>query len=200
MRQFFLGLFLLTSSVNIMAADSAVQVHIETNKGRIVLEVYPDKAPKTVANFLQYIDEAYYSNTIFHRVIKGFMVQGGGFDTNYQRKNTRPSVINEADNGLKNKRGSIAMARTLDPHSATAQFFINVVDNDFLDHKGKNPRGWGYAVFGKVISGMNVVDTIENIPTIPAGPFPKDVPRDPVIIVKVSRAGANAIVPAKPTN
>ncbi|MDH5407747.1 MAG: peptidylprolyl isomerase [Gammaproteobacteria bacterium] len=200
MRQFALGLFLITASFNLWAAGAAVQVHMETNKGRIVLEVYPDKAPKTVANFLQYIDEAFYSNTIFHRVINGFMIQGGGFDTNYHRKSTRPAIINEADNGLKNERGSIAMARTLDPHSATSQFFINVVDNDFLDHKGKNPRGWGYAVFGKVVEGMEIVDMIKAIPTIAAGPFPKDVPRDPVIIIKISRAGAQAISPAKPAN
>jgi len=190
MRHILLGLTLLFTTSSLWALESAVQVQMETNKGTIVLELYPDKAPKTVANFLQYVDEGYYTNTIFHRVINGFMIQGGGFDTNYKKKNTRLPIINEADNGLKNEHGTIAMARTLDPHSATAQFFINVADNDFLDHKAKNPRGWGYAVFGKVVTGIEVIDTIKNIPTIPAGPFPKDVPRDPVIIVRMSRTGA----------
>ncbi|MDH5181792.1 MAG: peptidylprolyl isomerase [Gammaproteobacteria bacterium] len=166
---------------------------METNKGNITLELNPDKAPKTVANFLQYVDEGFYVNTIFHRVVKMNemkVIQGGGFDTNYQYKNTRPPIINEADNGLKNERGTIAMARTLDEHSATSQFYINVMSHSFLDHSAKTPRGWGYAVFGKVVAGMDIVEAIWAIPTIPAGPFPQDVPRDPVIITRVYRAAA----------
>lgn len=194
MRNTLTGLIVLLCSLGFSMPLQAAPVYVlmETNKGNITLELNADKAPKTVANFLQYADEGFYNNTIFHRVINNFMIQGGGFDTNYKRKTTRPSIINEADKGLKNLRGTIAMARTLDEHSATSQFFINVVNNDFLDHRAKNPRGWGYAVFGKVVAGMDVVDTIKAIPTIPAGPFPKDVPRDPVIIIRISRAGAPA--------
>lgn len=195
MQKFLVSLTLLLLSTASWAEANAVRVQMETNKGNIILELNAEKAPKTVANFLQYVDEGFYNNTIFHRVIKGFMIQGGGFDTNYQRKNTRPPVINEADNKLQNNRGTIAMARTLDPHSATSQFFINVLDNEPLNHKAKNPRGWGYAVFGKVVQGMDVVDTIRNIPTIPAGPFPQDVPRDPVIIVRITRAGSPTATP-----
>ena len=182
--------YLLTTLLILISASSWAanpRVILETNKGNIVLELYPDKAPKTVANFLQYVQEGFYTNTIFHRVINGFMIQGGGFTPKYERKNTHAPIINEATNGLKNKRGTIAMARTMDPHSASAQFFINVEHNDFLNHSGKTPRGWGYAVFGKVVQGMDVVNTIKVIPTVPAGPFPKDVPRDPVIIVRATR-------------
>lgn len=191
MKHILLSLCLFLSMTGAWA-NQPVRVLMETNKGNITLELYPDKAPITVANFLQYMDEGFYTNTIFHRVIKGFMIQGGGFDTNYRRKNTRPSIKNEAKDGLKNMRGTIAMARTLDPHSATSQFFINVVENDFLNHRAENPRDWGYASFGKVVSGMEVVDTIRSIPTIPAGPFPKDVPREPVIIIRMSRVGTPA--------
>ena len=162
------------------------KVKIQTNHGDIILELDPEKAPKSVANFLQYVEDDFYTNTIFHRVIDGFMIQGGGFSPHFERKTTRPPIINEADNGLKNTRGTIAMARTSDPHSATAQFFINVVDNSFLDHKDKTPRGWGYAVFGHVIQGMDVVDAIRAIPTGSGGPFPRDVPKSPVIILGVS--------------
>jgi len=186
MRYLLTTLLLLISTAGWAAADSP-RVILETNKGNIVLELYPDKAPKTVANFLQYVQEGFYANTIFHRVINGFMIQGGGFTPKYERKNTHPPVINEADNGLKNNKGSIAMARTLDPHSASAQFFINVANNDFLNFKSKSPNGWGYAVFGKVVQGMDVVDAIKAIPTVPAGPFPRDVPRDTVIIVRATR-------------
>jgi cyclophilin family peptidyl-prolyl cis-trans isomerase len=163
-----------------------VQVNMETSQGDIVLELYPDKAPKTVANFLQYVEDGFYSNTIFHRVIDNFMIQGGGFDNNYMRKQTRAPILNEADNGLKNELGTIAMARTMDPHSATAQFFINVKDNDFLNHSNKTPRGWGYAVFGKVIKGMQTVDKIRQIPTGKGGPFPSDVPQIMVTIKSMS--------------
>jgi len=191
MRPLLMSLALFILSQTGWAADQP-RVTLETNKGKIVLELDQEKAPKTVANFLQYVDNGYYSNTIFHRVIASFMVQGGGFTPKYERKNARPPVINEADNGLKNNRGSIAMARTNDPHSATAQFFINVVDNNSLNHRNKTPRGWGYAVFGRVIQGMDVVDSIRAIPTVAAGPFPRDVPRDPVIIVRASRVTAAA--------
>ncbi len=156
------------------------QVKLDTNMGDIVLTLYPEKAPKSVANFLQYVRDGYYDGTIFHRVIDGFMVQGGGFDESFNQKPTRAPIENEAKNGLKNQVGSVAMARTGDPHSATGQFFINVADNDFLDYPGQD--GWGYAVFGKVIDGMDVVDKIRKLPTGSAGPFPSDVPETPVII------------------
>lgn len=167
-------------------AQEAPRVEMQTSQGTIVLELYQDKAPKTVDNFLQYVQDGFYNNTIFHRVINDFMIQGGGFTQQYERKQTRPPIINEADNGLENKTGTIAMARTGDPHSATAQFFINVADNDFLNHTNKTPRGWGYAVFGKVIKGMDVVNKIKSLPTGPGGPFPSDVPAVPVIIQQVT--------------
>ena len=135
-------------------------VLLETTSGDILLELFADKAPKTVANFLQYVDDGFYANTIFHRVIPGFMIQGGGLGVRMEEKPTREPVPNEADNGLKNVRGSVAMARTPDPHSASAQFFINLVDNDFLDHTSPTPDGWGYCVFGQVTEGMDVVDKI----------------------------------------
>lgn len=158
------------------------KVVLETSLGDITLELDAERAPKTVENFLAYVKDGHYDGTIFHRVIKGFMIQGGGFDAGYQKKPTRAPIPNEANNGLKNVRGSIAMARTGDPHSATAQFFINTVDNGFLDYQAPNPRGWGYAVFGKVIAGMDVVDRIEALPTGSGGPFRSDVPRKTVLI------------------
>jgi cyclophilin family peptidyl-prolyl cis-trans isomerase len=151
------------------------------------LELYADKAPETVANFLQYVDSGFYENTIFHRVIDGFMIQGGGFSIDYQKKPVRAPIRNEANNGLSNLRGTIAMARTSQPHSATSQFFINTVDNIRLDYRSETPQGWGYCVFGKVIDGMEVVDEIAKTPTGPAGPFHSDVPQFPVVIEKVSR-------------
>ncbi len=169
----------------LQAADNP-RVKVETNLGSFVLELYPDKAPKTVENFLKYVQDGFYDGTVFHRVIDGFMIQGGGFTPDLERKETRAPIVNEADNGLKNTRGTIAMARTMDPHSATAQFFINVKDNPFLDHRGKTPRGWGYAVFGKVVEGMDVVDKIRKVRTGPGGMFPKDVPQEPVIIEKMT--------------
>lgn len=159
---------------------------IETTKGNITAELYADKAPKTVANILAYVEEGFYEGTIFHRVIPGFMVQGGGMTANMSEKaDKRPPVENEADNGLKNERGTLAMARTNDPHSASSQFFINVNNNDFLNFRAKNPQGWGYAVFGKVTEGMDVVDAIVGVKTGNHG-FHQDVPVDPVIINKVS--------------
>jgi peptidyl-prolyl cis-trans isomerase B (cyclophilin B) len=163
------------------------KVVIQTNKGDITVELDGDKAPATVKNFQTYVDEGFYDGTIFHRVIEGFMIQGGGFDKDMKQKPTHAPIENEADNGLKNERGTIAMARTSDPHSATAQVFINLKDNDFLNHTSNDPSGWGYAVFGRVTNGMDVVDAIAAAPTGPGGPFPKDVPQETIRIEKVSR-------------
>ena len=174
-------------------AGEAPQVKIETSLGDIVVLLEPDKAPKTVENFLTYVKDGFYSNTIFHRVISNFMIQGGGFTPEYQRKPTRAPIENEADNGLSNIRGTIAMARTMDPHSATAQFFINVKDNTFLDFTSKSPRGWGYTVFGRVIKGMDTVDRIRSVATGPGGPFPTDAPREPVIIKGMTLLNPQAV-------
>ena len=162
-------------------AGDASKVALETDKGKIVLELYPDKAPKTVQNFLDYVDAGHYNNTIFHRVIPNFMIQGGGMSASMKEKPTKAPVKNEADNGLKNLRGTLAMARTQVPDSATAQFFINTVDNDFLDFKNKTIQGWGYAVFGKVVEGMDVVNKIVGVPTGNQG-MHQNVPRTPVVI------------------
>jgi len=159
-------------------------IKLHTNHGTIVLELDADKAPQTVANFLQYAKEGFYDGTIFHRVIDGFMIQGGGMEPGMQEKPTRAPIRNEADNGLSNARGTIAMARTPDPDSATAQFFINVADNDFLDHRAPTPEGWGYCVFGKVVEGMDVVDKIKGVPTTTRG-YHQDVPEEDVIIESV---------------
>ncbi|MDM8566493.1 peptidylprolyl isomerase [Candidatus Halobeggiatoa sp. HSG11] len=159
---------------------------MQTNFGNIVIELNAAQAPKSVDNFLRYVKNGFYNGTIFHRVINNFMVQGGGFTQNYLQKKVRNPVPNEANNGLKNARGTIAMARTGDPHSATAQFFINVTDNSFLDFKAKTMRGWGYTVFGKVTEGMEVVDKIKQVKTGGGGPFPSDVPLTPVIIEKIT--------------
>ncbi|MDX1735607.1 MAG: peptidylprolyl isomerase [Halioglobus sp.] len=159
-------------------------VIIRTTFGAIKLELDEERAPKTVANFLAYARDGFYDGTIFHRVIDNFMIQGGGFDTDMQQKATTDPIENEADNGLKNDFGTIAMARTNDPHSATAQFFINVKDNDFLNHTGRNPSGWGYAVFGKVAEGEEVLDKIRAVPTTSRAGH-QDVPQDPVIIESV---------------
>ena len=156
-------------------------VELETTMGNIVIELNQEKAPNTVANFLAYVKSGHYDGTIFHRVIDGFMIQGGGMDANMTEKSTNAPIQNEADNGLKNEVGTIAMARTSDPHSATAQFFINVKDNSFLNFSGKNPQGWGYAVFGKVIEGMDIVNKIKGVPTGKYG-FHADVPTTPVVI------------------
>ena len=183
MRTIFITLAVtLFSCIQIAEAQAAgPRVNIETNYGIIVLELYKQKAPKTVENFLGYVRDGFYDETIFHRIIKRFMIQGGGLTLTLERKKVKPSIPNEADNGLKNLRGTIAMARTRDPHSATAQFFINTVDNAFLDYKAKNMKGWGYCVFGKVIEGMNVVDKIENLPTSNKGGR-QNVSTAPIII------------------
>jgi peptidyl-prolyl cis-trans isomerase B (cyclophilin B) len=156
-------------------------VALNTNKGRIVLELDSVKAPKTTANFISYVKSGHYNGTIFHRVIDGFMIQGGGFDERMSQKPTGDSIQNEADNGLKNDAGTIAMARTNDPHSASAQFFINVKNNDFLNHTSKTSQGWGYAVFGKVTEGMDVVEAIKKVPTGRTGGH-QDVPTTPVVV------------------
>jgi len=171
------------------APAPAPRVALETSKGAIVLELDAEHAPRTVENFLAYVDAGFYDGTIFHRVIAGFMIQGGGFDAGMSQKKTRAPIANEADNGLKNRRGTIAMARTGDPHSATAQFFVNSVDNRPLDHTSKDARGWGYTVFGKVVEGMDVVDAISSVATTTKPPF-ADVPVETVTILKATRVAA----------
>ena len=168
----------LLFSMTVFAAGP--QVEIKTNLGNILLELYPDRAPKTVENFLQYVKEGHYKSTIFHRVIPGFMIQGGGLDKALRQKSTRPPIENEAANGLKNTIGTIAMARTSDPHSASAQFFINVADNAFLNYSAPTDRGYGYTVFGKVTGGMEIVNKIAAIPTGPG-----DVPRETIVIEEI---------------
>jgi len=174
-----------TESQSTTEGAGMVNVTLETNKGDIRIELDAEKAPATVANFLEYARAGHYDNTVFHRVIGGFMIQGGGFDTSMKQKSTNAPVKNEADNGLKNVTGTIAMARTSDPHSATAQFFINVSDNAFLDFKSPTPQGWGYAVFGKVTDGMDVVRSIEKVQTGNKVGH-QDVPLTDVIINKVT--------------
>ncbi len=165
------------------AGSKNPQVEVETSKGTIVIEVYPEKAPKTVDNFLRYVRWGQYDDTIFHRVIPDFMIQGGGFTPKMKKKLTEMPVENEADNGLKNDRGTIAMARTPDPHSATAQFFINTNNNGSLNHRSKTPQGWGYTVFGKVIKGMDVVDAISKVKTGSKAGM-KNVPIEDVVIIE----------------
>ena len=158
-------------------------VILHTNYGDITLELDAENAPATVRNFLQYVHDGHYDNTVFHRIIDGFMIQGGGMEPGLKQKPTRAPVANEAVNGLKNKRYTVAMARTNDPHSATAQFFINVGDNDFLDHTSPSAQGWGYCVFGKVVGGKDVVDRIKGVATANSG-FHQNVPKDDVVIVR----------------
>jgi peptidyl-prolyl cis-trans isomerase B (cyclophilin B) len=164
------------------------QVALDTNMGRIVIELNQEKAPATVANFIEYVKSGQYDGTIFHRVIDGFMIQGGGFDKDMRQKPTRAPIQNEADNGLTNDAGTIAMARTSDPHSASAQFFINVKNNSFLNHTGKSTQGWGYAVFGRVVEGMDVVNKIKGVRTANFGGH-GDVPTSPIVIEKAVLLG-----------
>lgn len=180
---------LLLGTAPARAADSAkpVTVVIDTSLGSIRVALDRQDAPKTVSNFLQYVDRKYYDGTIFHRVIPGFMIQGGGFTTDYRKKPTKAPIANEAGNGLQNTRGTIAMARTSVIDSATSQFFINVADNHSLDHRNDTPAGYGYAVFGHVISGMDVVDRIVNVPTGARGPFAQNAPLKPVVIKSIHR-------------
>jgi peptidyl-prolyl cis-trans isomerase A (cyclophilin A)/peptidyl-prolyl cis-trans isomerase B (cyclophilin B) len=181
-----------TTATGAFAADP--QVDVQTSLGTIRLELYPGKAPKTVENFLQYVRDGHYNGTVFHRVIGSFMIQGGGFDTNFRQKPTRAPIRNEAEGavkaGLKNEIGTIAMARTNDPNSATAQFFINVANNAFLNWGDPRGDGNGYAVFGKVVAGMDVVTKIAHTPTGAGGPFPRDVPRQQVVIESMTVVGA----------
>ncbi|MDD4880266.1 MAG: peptidylprolyl isomerase [Gallionellaceae bacterium] len=165
-------------------------VEIRTSLGAFSLELYPDKAPETVKNFLGYVKTGFYDGTVFHRVIDGFMIQGGGFDTRFNQKETRAPVRNEADNGLKNTPYTVAMARTGDPHSATAQFFVNVADNAFLNFRSPDVQGYGYTVFGKVVKGKDVVAKIASQQTGPGGPFESDVPRTAVVIKQVTVVAA----------
>jgi len=181
-------LFVFTVVSPVLAGNDSSnlpRVFMETSEGKILLELYPQKAPETVTNFLTYVRSGFYDGTVFHRVIPGFMIQGGGFTVDMERKTCSKAIKNEADNGLKNERGTIAMARTSEPHSASSQFFINTVDNHFLNHKGKNPKGWGYAVFGRVIEGMEVMDAISKVKTGVLGRF-RDAPLHPIVI---QRAG-----------
>ena len=171
------------------AEDGGTSVILVTTMGEIVIELEQEKAPESVKNFLEYVDAGFYDGTIFHRVIDRFMIQGGGFTEEMTQKTTRSAVGNEADNGLSNVRGTVAMARRGDPHSASSQFFINTVDNTALDHRDKTAQGWGYTVFGKVVEGMEVVDDISGVATSSKGAF-RDVPREPVIIIEAKRRGA----------
>ena len=164
-------------------------VVLKTNHGDIKIELDAENAPATVANFLQYVRDGHYDNTVFHRVIDGFMIQGGGMEPGMKQKPTRGPVANEAGNGLKNTKYTVSMARTSDPHSATAQFFINVGDNAFLDYKGPSPQGWGYCVFGRVVDGKDVVDRIRTVATGTSG-FHQDVPREDVVITKAEEVAA----------
>ena len=185
-------LFLVSAAAAVVPAGALAadpQVDIKTNLGTIRLELYPAKAPKTVENFLKYARDGHYNGTVFHRVIDGFMIQGGGFERSYKQKATRDPIPNEAKNGLTNDLGTVAMARTNAPHSASAQFFINLKNNDFLNAAAAQD-GWGYAVFGKVVSGLDVVMKIAKTPTGPGGSFPTDVPRQPVVIESMGVVGA----------
>jgi cyclophilin family peptidyl-prolyl cis-trans isomerase len=166
---------------------AATTVVIETDLGTLEIALDAEAAPKSVANFLRYVDEKHYDGTIFHRVIPGFMAQGGGYDAAYEKKSVHAPVENEADKTRKNKRGTVAMARTSDPHSATAQFFVNVADNGFLDHTAKSGSGWGYTVFGEVTSGMDVADKMVAAETGSQGPFAKDAPLRPILIKSARR-------------
>lgn len=168
------------------ATSSKTQVKMVTNMGELIIELEAKKAPKTVENFLSYVNEGYYSGTIFHRVINDFMIQGGGFTQDYTKKQTHAPIKNEADNMLRNKIGTIAMARTGDPHSATSQFFINVANNNSLDFRERTQRAWGYTVFGRVVKGMKIVEQIKAVPTGSGGPFRKDAPLKPIIIESVT--------------
>jgi cyclophilin family peptidyl-prolyl cis-trans isomerase len=191
MRLFLISILTLLTLGSIAHAEDKKnmsanqQVKLETSLGDIIIEVDAEKAPVSAKNFLDYVNSSHFNGTIFHRVIPGFMAQGGGFDKDFKQKATNAAIKNEADNGLKNTRGTLAMARTSDPDSASSQFFINLKDNAFLDFKSKTPQGWGYAVFGRVIDGMDVVDKMAEQPTGSNGQH-QDVPKTPIVINKVS--------------
>ncbi len=186
MRHLLLALFSFFLLASVHAANP--QLEVKTSQGTLTIELYPEKAPKTVENFLQYAKDGFFNGTVFHRVIPGFMIQGGGMTPDLREKATRSPIPNEAKNGLRNEPGSLAMARTSDPHSASAQFFINLKDNGFLDYPSRD--GWGYAVFGKVVQGFEIVEKIAKVPTGNAGPH-RDVPTTPVVIESVK------LLPAK---
>jgi len=183
---------LATTALSALAANPMVE--LKTNQGEIVVEVFADKAPKSAENFVQYVKDGHYNGTAFHRVIDGFMIQGGGFDADMKQKSTRAPIENEAKNGLKNERGTLAMARTADPHSASSQFFINLVPNTFLDYPSRD--GWGYAVFGKVVKGMDVVDKISKVATGNRG-FHQNVPVEAVVVESARVLDTAAKKPAK---
>jgi len=191
MRKFILS-FILMVFLPVMVQAQTIQqgenrmVKMTTSLGQIVIELYPDAAPVTVKNFLDYVESGFFAGTIFHRVIPGFVIQGGGLNENMQQKQNNPPIMNEADNGMKNEIGTLSMARTNDPNSATSQFFINLTDNAFLDFKNKTTQGWGYAVFAKVVSGMEVVNEIAAVKTGNIGGH-SDVPIEPIVILDVER-------------
>ena len=185
LKQFLLIVFMAIIMTTSNAQAENTTVEMETSKGTITIALNGEKAPNTVANFLTYVKEGFYEGTIFHRVISNFMIQGGGFTEDLSQKSTNDPIQNEANNGLSNETGSIAMARTNDPHSATAQFFINVKDNGFLNFSSETPQGWGYAVFGKVTDGMDVVNAIKDVATTSKGPY-QDVPVETITIEKIT--------------
>jgi peptidyl-prolyl cis-trans isomerase B (cyclophilin B) len=185
MKQWIISICLLIAATS-AHSESLPRVELKTSMGTIVLELDPNKAPHSVENFISYAKEGFYEGTVFHRVIKDFMIQGGGYSPDLQKKPTHPAIVNEAQNGLKNLRGTVAMARGGDPNSATAQFFINVKDNANLDFKDATPAGAGYSVFGKVIQGLDVVDAIQHVETGAGGSFTKDVPATPIVIEKIT--------------
>ena len=193
MHRFIVAAFALLASFAVSASEPRVE--LKTNLGTITVELYTDKAPQTVANFLQYARDSFYDGTVFHRVIPGFMIQGGGFTPDLEQRQTRGPVRSEADNGLKNSVGTLAMARTPDPHSATAQFFINIADNHFLDFRAPTQQGYGYTVFGKVVDGMEVVNRIARVATGNRPPH-QNVPAKPVVIER-ARVVEPAVKPAK---
>jgi len=190
LKHIFLGLTIIVFTLSFIqtgcAADDTIEVIMKTTKGDMTIELYPDKAPETVDNFLSYVDDDFYAGTVFHRVIEGFMIQGGGLTPELNEKPTNPPIENEADNGLKNKKYTIAMARTMEPHSATSQFFINHADNSFLDHTSKTADGWGYCVFGKVLEGHDVAEAIAKTKTMTKNGM-RDVPRETSEIISIEK-------------
>ncbi len=174
----------IASAITLAKKNGNVVIELQTNLGPLHLELFPQKAPQSVANFVSYVESDFYNGTVFHRVIEGFMIQGGGMDLRLEKKETKAPIENEADNGLKNEPFTVAMARTGDPHSATAQFFINTANNGFLDHQSKTQSGWGYAVIGQLIGGKEIAEWMSKAPTGPGGPFPSDVPVIPLVIEK----------------
>jgi peptidyl-prolyl cis-trans isomerase B (cyclophilin B) len=186
LKTFFASLALVLAFAAQAAAPANPQVEVRTNMGSFVIELYPENAPNTVQNFLQYVKDGHYNGTIFHRVIPGFMIQGGGFNTKFEEKPTRAPIKNEAGNGLRNGVGMVSMARTADPHSATAQFFVNVAENPTLDYKAPTQEGYGYTPFGRVVKGTDVVARIVSVPTGPGKPPHQDVPKKPVVIERIA--------------